>query len=609
MDEDLKSSRDELQAINADLRAQNRQLRRANSDLETLLESADMAVLVLDRAFRVRTFTPAAAALCGLETGDVGRPIFDLPARIDHSDLRADAEAAGATRRPVDREVRLDGTGEMVLMRIKSHRTAEGGQDGYVISFLDIPPRARTETVPERSYPDLDRHYAELEALYDTAPVGLSLMDRDLKWTRINQRLADINGIPIKAHIGKTFHQLLPDLAEDLDATYREILRTGEPSLENSIETTFPNAPETVRNFSADFYPIHLDGEVQAVAACVTEVTEQKRLLGELSESERRMKRIFDAAPMFIAIFEGPDHVCGYANPATRRAVGNRALKGLPVREALPALRDQGIFQCFDAAYRTGTRQVVPEFRFAFDRNGDGRTLEGWFSQVLEPVRDGAGEVIGVISFAYEITDQVEARRAAQESAATKTFLLAELQHRVKNTLATVRAISRFLVPGAATATAFHDRLSARLGAMSRTHDLLTDANWMATNLADIVAAEATSYERGRDRRVIVRGEAIPLTSKQALAFGMAVHELMINAAKYGALAGDDGHIEIDLAARRSDAPARMVWREIGGPPVGGAPDRKGFGSVVIERVLVSDVNADISICYEPGGLRFEATF
>ena len=228
-------------------------------------------------------------------------------------------------------------------------------------------------------------------------------------------------------------------------------------------------------------------------------------------------------------------------------------------------------------------------------------------TQVLEPQRDGTGAVTGVIGFAHDITEQVRARHRAQESESQKTLLLAELQHRVKNSLATVRAISRFLLAGSDDAETFQQRLSSRLSAMARTHDLLTDADWISADLADLIAAEAAPYEREASARVRVTGDRLTLDSKEATSFGMAMHELMTNAAKYGALSNEAGHVEIEISV--NDEHRRVVWQEVGGPPVSDPGDKRGFGSVVIERVLAADIDAEIEIAFLPEGLRFEATF
>jgi two-component system CheB/CheR fusion protein len=608
--EELQSINEELETVNSELRENNRQLVRANSDLANLLESTDIAVLFLDRSFAVRNFTPATTALYAIKPRDIGRPIFDLRSRVSYPEFHEDAKNVDATLQPIEREVRIDETDETFLMRIKPYRTTDNRIDGYVLSFVDITLRKRNEEALDRQRQDLARQYAELENLYDTTPVGLALVDPDLRYLRINDTLAAIDGHPVDAYEGHSIDEMMPQVAEVVRPLYERVFETGEAVLGHEIQAKLRETGEATRHFIADFYPVRLGDEVYAVGLCVREVTEQKRLMNDLAASEARLQGIFDVTPVFIVITSGPDHEIVYSNPANTALAGNREMLGRTLAEAFPELPEQNLFQRFDDAYRTGERQSYPEFPYRFDREGDGALAEAWFSQVVEPMRDGSGEVIGTVSFAYEITEQVQARQSAERSEAQKTLLLAELQHRVKNSLATVRAISRFLLAGSSDAATFHERLSLRLGAMARTHDLLTDADWVSARLSDIVAAEAAPYEKDDRSRIRVSGDELVLGAKEAMAFGMAVHELMTNAVKYGALSNDAGHVEVDVAVGDGgEGSRRVTWRELDGPPVRDPGDRRGFGSVVVERVLASDVGAEIDIRFDPDGLVFEAVF
>ena len=605
--EELQSINEELETVNAELRENNQQLLRANSDLKNLFEATDIAVLFLDRSFAVRSFTPSTTAIFGIKTRDIGRPIFDLASRIDYPDLRADAARVDATLQPAEREVALAETNETFLLRMRPYRTTDDRIDGYVLSFVDITTRKNAEEALRRNERMIAEQYAELENLYDTTPVGLSLMDRGLRWVRVNQMLADINGFPIEAHIGKRFEDLLPELAGELRAIYESIFETGEPSLGNPIETDFPNEPGVIRHFLADFYPIRIGDEVSAVGACVREVTEQKRLMEQIAANEQRMKTLFDASPVFIAITEGADHIYTYSNPAHDEIVG-RPLIGRTVIEAFPELEGQGVIERLDRVYRTGEREVVAELEATFDRTGTGTARKGWFSQTIEPIRDATGTVSGVISFAYEISNQVHARLAIEAQNAHQSLLLGELQHRVKNTLATIRAISRMMVPGSEDAKSFHDRLSLRLAALARTHDLLTDADWTTVEFAQILKNESQPYDTDDRGRVTIEGDVLVLGSKQATSLGMAVHELMTNAIKHGALSSDEGRITVRtrLRGRR----ATICWVESGGPPVGPPdPEKTGFGTFVLDRILVSDLGGASNAEWHREGLRYEISF
>ena len=606
--EELQSINEELETVNAELRENNRQVVRANSDLKNLFESTDIAVLFLDRTFAVRSFTPATTAIFGIRTRDVGRPIFDLASRIDYPELRGDAARVDETLQTIEREVSVTATDETFLLRMRPYRTTDNRIDGYVLSFIDITIRKRSEETLRRNERDLARQYAELENLYDTTPIGLSLIDRRFRYIRINSKLAEINGLAVEDHIGRNFRDLLPDLAEELEQTYQQVFDTGEPMLGQAVQAKFAHSPGEVRHFITDLYPVYADGQVFAVGTCVREVTEEHRLIDQIAESEARMKRLFDASPVNITIYAGPDHVLVYQNPANERTLGGRDVIGQTLADALPEMSDQGLVERFDRAFAQGERTSTPEFSVDLEMPGEAEPRTIWFSQVIEPDRNAEGKVVGLISFAYDVTEQVAARQEIERQNAHQRLLLGELQHRVKNTLATIRAISKMLLAGAPDAGTFQKRLSTRLAAIARTHDLLTDADWTTVSFAQVAYTEARPYADTDAGRVVVTGDRLVLSSRQATSLGMAIHELMTNAAKYGALSNEDGHVEI--AVEVADGRAVIRWIERDGPPVvPPTEEQKGFGTVVLERVLASDLRAEVEADYAAEGLRYRIAF
>jgi PAS domain S-box-containing protein len=148
--------------------------------------------------------------------------------------------------------------------------------------------------------------------------------------------------------------------------------------------------------------------------------TAQLQAAQAATERERaRLEEIFAQMPAAIAVLDGPDHVVTYVNPAGERIAGLRAaaLFGRPVREAFPEVAGQGIFNPLDEAYRSGSPYVGTEVPARYDRNGDGVPEEAYFTVVYHPMRDADGVVTGVLQHAWEVTDQVLARRRADELA------------------------------------------------------------------------------------------------------------------------------------------------------------------------------------------------
>jgi two-component sensor histidine kinase len=186
-----------------------------------------------------------------------------------------------------------------------------------------------------------------------------------------------------------------------------------------------------------------------------------------------------------------------------------------------------------------------------------------------------------------------------------RLLLLNELNHRVKNTLATVQSIAvqsfRGPQPGASARALFE----ARLMALSRAHDVLTEENWQGANLDEIVGQAIAPYKGADPSRFEVTGPSVRLSAKMALSISMALHELATNAAKYGALSDNDGSVKIAWHIERQDRQSmlRLEWRESGGPAVA-PPVHRGFGSRLIERGLAQDLGGGAKMEFRPDGLH-----
>ncbi len=144
-----------------------------------------------------------------------------------------------------------------------------------------------------------------------------------------------------------------------------------------------------------------------------------------LQASESHLQTLFHQAPAFIALHEGAEHTYIFSNPLHDQVVGQRTLIGRSLREAMPELTDQGIFERFDQVYQTGVTDQQYEMPATFDRDGNGTHATGYFNQVLCPWRDAAGTIQGVMSFAIDVTDTVEARQqlAASEARFRRAFI------------------------------------------------------------------------------------------------------------------------------------------------------------------------------------------
>ncbi|MEZ0170753.1 CHASE domain-containing protein [Microvirga sp. TS319] len=224
----------------------------------------------------------------------------------------------------------------------------------------------------------------------------------------------------------------------------------------------------------------------------------------------------------------------------------------------------------------------------------DGR--ERWVSSQAVVHRDRSGTPQRVVGIHQDITD----RKRWEEH---QVLLINELNHRVKNTLATVQSIASQTLRNAGTMEDARFALEARLFALSRAHDVLTRENWESANLRDIVREAMAPYRHEQENRVNMQGPHVRVAPRMALAIAMALQELATNAVKYGALSNATGTVHITWKVTGNGSPRlHLVWREEGGPPVQ-APRRRGFGTRLIERSLASELNGTAEITFTPTGV------
>lgn len=605
--EELQSINEELETVNAELTENNRQLLLANSDLRNLFDSTDIAMVFLDQNLGVRRYTPASRRLFGIQDRDLGRSINDLKWKISYDDLENDAARVAESLQPIEREVRIEATGETFLMRIRPYRRTDDRIDGCVVAFIDITARKAAERQLQENAETLAKQYAELESLYDTTPVGLTLLNKDLRFLRINERLAAINGLAVDDHIGRRQDEVLPDIDSKIRAIQQRVLTTGEPSLGNEIQGVTPANPGVQRDWIADYYPVRtVDGEIFAVGCCVTEVTEQKQLyrelekaLGAVKESEARLNFALETSKL------GAWELDIESGKAERTLLHDQIF-------GHDELLAEWSFDRFMTYVVGADRETVQgAFEEAMEAGGNWqfqcriRRTDGdlrWIEAHGRPIKDASDCTFKLMGTVQDIT----VRKEAEEQ---QSLLLHELQHRVKNTMATTLAIVQFSAKRAVDVTSFTDTLRSRLQAIARTHDLLTTREWRGALLSDIVRQELMPYADRESGRVIYEGDAPRLSAKQILALTLAFHELATNAAKYGALSEPEGRVVI-TAEMLSDQQVRLVWRERNGPKVE-PPDSMatGFGTFLLQRVLGPDLEGEALIDYHADGVEWRVTF
>ncbi|MEO9336554.1 HWE histidine kinase domain-containing protein [Mesorhizobium sp. SB112] len=198
----------------------------------------------------------------------------------------------------------------------------------------------------------------------------------------------------------------------------------------------------------------------------------------------------------------------------------------------------------------------------------------------------------------YDITE----RKSAEER---QRLLLREINHRVKNTLATVQALATQTVRHSSKPNEFLEAFSSRLQALGLAHGLLSDHEWRGIRIAELVNKEVQPFDDAKHARIAISGPDVLLSPDQALGVGLILHELASNALKYGSLSVPEGHVKLSWNVHGLHSARRIVinWREEGGPTVSD-PTRQGFGSILIRRSLAKVISSEVVHEFHPEGVR-----
>jgi two-component sensor histidine kinase len=274
----------------------------------------------------------------------------------------------------------------------------------------------------------------------------------------------------------------------------------------------------------------------------------------------------------------------------------------------LPRALESAVIAGQAAKARYAFPEAVAQFERAIDPTTRDRSRyeyriarpDGTIRWVLahgEAVFEGEGEDARAIRYAGTIQD-ISAHKAAERH---QQILIAELNHRVKNMLAIVQAIAHqtFKHVGGEVADTFYGRLSA----LSAAHTILTRQSWEAADVGEIASAVLRPHA-GDEKQIRLSGdEHIRVPPQIAVNLAMALHELATNAAKYGALSSRSGRVDVSWTVTHSEPMLHISWRESGGPEVR-KPEREGFGTRMLQRVLASELGGKVKLEFNPAGLE-----
>ena len=439
----------------------------------------------------------------------------------------------------------------------------------------------------ERAAADLRESEERFRVALANSPIRVAHVDRELRYTWMYNTHPDVE---LEQALGKRLDDILPpeDVVE-LTRLREEVLSTGH-SLRREISITFPSG-RAVWDVTAEPLRDAAD-KIVGVTTAAADLTERKRL-----EAERaRLAAIVETSSDAI-LSRALDGTITSWNRAAERTFGYTATEAIG-RDIAMLVPPDRVDEFARTRQSLDTGEPVAPFE-TVRLTKDGQRLD--VSIAVSPLTNADGVLVGTSI----ITRDISERRQAQEQ---QNLLLAELSHRVKNTLATVLSIANQTLSRAESLDEFSRSFRGRIQALAAAHSLLTAVNWNVAALRVLVEQALQPYASSDCSNVRISGDEVLLRPSAALTFSLVLHELATNAAKYGALHKPGGLVAVDCGVRSNGGrELHLHWAESGGPPVR-SPVRRGFGLELIERSVAHQLDGQAVLDYRVEGLVCEIT-
>ena len=440
------------------------------------------------------------------------------------------------------------------------------------------------------------------QSVLDAMPLGVYACDAAGRILRVNRKAIELWGRAPR----------LLDSAQLYCGSFRLETLTGKPIAAHETPMacavgngeSFDGAEAVVENpdgrrwiARVDIAPLHdAEGRLAGAINCFQDVTHEHEMRRTLERQQRTFELAMLASQMGTWRYTLADNICIYDANAQR-------LYGLTEARLL---HDQdGVTHKF---HPDDIGRMWARVTRALEPGGDGRyeveyrvkQLDGswrWVSAWGLVEFEGTGaerKPVAIAGASRDLSERKEAERLQQ-------LLIDELNHRIKNTLATLQAVATQTLRAAKDMPAALEALERRIVSMAGAHDLLTARTWTGANLGDIVRRAVSAFA---PTQVTIAGAALDVTPRHTLALSLALHELATNATKYGALSRPEGRVTVRWTVRNGRP--NLDWVESGGPAVA-RPTRNGFGTLLIDG-LVRDLGGEAILDYAPAGVHCRIT-
>jgi PAS domain S-box-containing protein len=571
-------------------------LQDATRRLDAIINNTTMAIFVMDERQQCAFMNRAAEALTGYRFEETqGRPLHDVihnryPDGRHYPLEECPIDRAFPERNQVQGEelfVHKDGSFYPVAFTASPIRDDGGQPIGTIIEARAIAgERAQQAALRESE--------ERLRAVTDSVDQMIWSTRADGHHDYFNQRWYDFTGVEAGATDGESWNRLFhPDDRKRTWDTWRQSLGSGAPY---HIEYRLRHRSGEFRWVLGRAQPVrNAEGEIVRWYGTCTDIQDLKEAETELRRTSALLHLIGDSTPDMIYAKDRDSRIL-YANRAAIGIIGRPAEQVIGHSDldwAEDPTQARAIVANDQAVMASGETRDVDE---AFTTPG-GDTRH--YRSVKSPLRDSEGAIIGLVG----VTSDVTTRRQAEER---ERLLAREVDHRAKNLLAVVQSIVQ--LTRADDIAGFTRSLSGRIQSLARAHSLLAASRWEGADLKQLMTEELAPFAARGSGRVSIAGPATKLRPEAAQALALVIHELATNAAKYGALSGEAGQVEIEWSlAVASEEPRLCIrWRERDGPAVTGAPTRRGFGSTVMQASVERQLKGKVRLDWETHGLTCE---
>jgi PAS domain S-box-containing protein len=437
-----------------------------------------------------------------------------------------------------------------------------------------------------------------LAATYDAAMVGIAEVDECGRYVRVNDALCAI--------LRRSRDQVLD--TDLLEITHPEDRPVETKQYARQVRGEITSYTIEKRAVRPDGSIVHLhvssssvrdeNGRFRYGVRVMQDVTERKRMEDEIQANERRLRELLEALPAAVYTTDAEGRITFY----------NKAAVELSGRE--PILGSDQWCVTWKLYWPDGTPMPHNECPMAVSLR-ENRPVRGTeavaerpdgsrvpFAPYPMPLRDEDGRLVGAINMLVDITDRKDAE-------ARQKVLIDELNHRVKNSLATVQSLAAQTAKHSENLQDFATKFEARVISLARAHDLLTKRSWISAPLESLLQDIVAPYGSGQDR-LRIGGPKLDLNARTALSLTMVLNELVTNAAKYGSLSAPSGTLSVQWEIN-SEGMLVIEWLEQGGPSVS-VPSRRGFGTRLIERCVERDLDGSLDLRFVETGVRCRMT-